>query len=115
LAKNDVDLGEMLLGQGRLEQARQTLVSADPAFERGLALDPRDATLLEVRAAQFELLAQAAGRAGDRRSARERINQCLDVIGDIISRDPSAREYIGDYDQMLALARRLGVSTRNLR
>jgi len=79
-----------------------------------LALDPFDATLLEVRASQFEMLAVAAEKLGDGEAAQLRIRQCLDVLSAMIDRDPSAKDYIGDYKAIIALARRLGVSTPNL-
>ena len=114
LAANQVGFGDLRLDQGLIAQAQQVLLSADAPFERGLALDPFDATLLELRASQFKLLALAAEKLGDPRSARYRMGQCLDVLTAMIDRDPSAKEYIGDYKAMIALAHRLGVPTRNL-
>jgi hypothetical protein len=90
------------------------LLSADVPFERALAFDPLDATLLELRASQLQMLAEAMERLGDREAARLRTGQCVDVLKGLIDRDPSAKDYIGDYKAMITLARRLGVSTRNL-
>jgi hypothetical protein len=102
------------MDQGRIEQGKRLLLSADPFFERGLALDPFDATILDVRATQFEKLAEIADRVGDRKTAQDRVRQCLAVINAMVQRDPAAKDYIGDYTEILALARRLGVPTGDL-
>ena len=113
-AANQVHYGGLRLGQGLLPKARDLLLSADAPFERALSLDAFDATLLEVRASQFEKLASVAVKLGDREEARRRIRQCLEIVSAMIGRDPSAKDYIGDYKQMIMSARELGVSTRNL-
>jgi tetratricopeptide (TPR) repeat protein len=113
-AANQVNYGDLRLHQGLVTKARDVLLSADEPFERALALDPLDATLLEMRASQLEMLAVAAEKLGDGEAARLRIRQCLDVLGAMVGRDPSAKNYIGDYKAMIELARRLGVSTGNL-
>jgi hypothetical protein len=87
---------------------------ANPAFASGFGLDPLDTVLLEVRAPQLEKLAEAAEKAGDRNRARYEINRCLDVLAAAVHRDPAGRDYFGEYHEMLALARKLGVSTRDL-
>jgi tetratricopeptide (TPR) repeat protein len=114
LAANQVNHGDLRLDQGLIAQAEQLLLSAGAAFERGLALDPLDATLLELQASQFKLLAVAAMKLGEPEAARQRIERCLDVLTAMIRRDPSAKDYVGDYKAMIALARGLGVSTRDL-
>jgi hypothetical protein len=90
------------------------LLSANLPFERGLALDPLDAALLEVRASQFEMLAVGAEKLGDREAARLRIRQSLDVLRGMIAHDPSAKDYVSDYKGILSRAHHLGVSTQNL-
>jgi predicted Ser/Thr protein kinase/tetratricopeptide (TPR) repeat protein len=114
LAKNQMDYGDMRRQQGRLKEAEQLLLSADPSFARGIALDPFDAVLLETRAAQFFALAEVADKLRNRGGAQHRMSQCMDVVSGMAHRDPSARNYIGNYQQMIELARRLGVSTRGL-
>ena len=113
-AANQVGFGDLRLDQGLIAQAQRELLSADAPFERGLALDPFDATLLELRASQFKLLALASEKLGDPQSARDRMRQCLDVLNAMINRDPLAKDYIGDYKAMIALAHHLGVPTHNL-
>jgi tetratricopeptide (TPR) repeat protein len=113
-AANQVLYGDLLLEQGQAEQAKNVLLSADVPFERALAFDPLDATLLELRASQLQMLAETMEKLGDREAARLRTGQCVDVLKALIDRDPSAKDYIGDYKAMITLARRLGVSTRNL-
>jgi hypothetical protein len=114
LAKNQIDYGILRLDQGRFGEARQLLLSADAPVARGLGLDASDAVLLETHASQLHALARVADRLRDRGSAQRSITQCLDVISGMIARDPSAKDYIGEYSQMLDFARRVGVSTRNL-
>jgi predicted Ser/Thr protein kinase len=114
LAKNQTEYGNLRLQQGRLQESKQLLLSADTPFERGLAVDPWDAVLLETRAAQFYALAKVADGLRDRGGAQRWMDQCLNVVRGMIDRDPSVRNYIGDYDQMLQLARHLGVPTKNL-
>jgi hypothetical protein len=114
LAKNQMEYGDMRRQQGRLEESEQLLLSADPSFTRGLALDPLDAVLLETRAAQLFALAELADQLRDRAGAKRRMNQCLDVVGGMIRRDPSSRDYIGQYQQIVKLAHRLGIATPGL-
>jgi tetratricopeptide (TPR) repeat protein len=113
-AVNQVHYGDLRLHQGLAAEAQEVLLSANAAFERALTLDPFDAVLLEARASQFHMLAMAAEKLGNREVARQRIGQCLDVLGGMIDRDSSAKDYVGDYRAMITLSRRLGVSTRNL-
>jgi tetratricopeptide (TPR) repeat protein len=114
LAANQINYGQMRMDQGRIEEGKRLLLSADPFFERGLALDPFDATILDLRATQFEKLAEIADRVGDRKTAQDRVRRCLAVINAMVQRDPAAKDYIGDYTEILALARRLGVPTGDL-
>ncbi len=113
-ATNQVNYADLRLHQGRIAQAQELFLSADAPFERALSFDPFDAVLLEVRASQREHLAVTAEKLGDRQSARRHMEQCLDVLNMMIQRDPSAKDYIGDYKQMISLAHHLGVSTGHL-
>jgi serine/threonine protein kinase len=114
LASNHCNYGRLRIAQGQIAEAQRLLLSADAPIERGLALDPFDAILLELKATQLELLALAAEKLGDLEAARHRIEQYVYVLSAMIDRDPSAKKYVEDYRAMIALARRLGVSTRNL-
>ncbi len=114
LTKNQLGYGDLRLAQGRIQQAEVLLLSADEAFERALAFDSSDAVLLEARASQRLSLAVAAERLGNRKIAQRRIRECLDVLIAMVRRDPTAKDYVGDYKAMLAQARRLDVSTDNL-
>jgi hypothetical protein len=110
-AANQVNYGEMRLEQARSKQAEAILESADTPFMRALEFDPHDATLLEVRVSQLGDLAEAAENRGHHQRAQQKMRECLDLIADMVSRDPSVKDYIGEYGEILALARRLQVST----
>ena len=113
-AKNQLDHADLVFEQKRYEPARQLLLSANESFERGLMLDPNDATILEVRAAQYHLLTQLAEKRGDAADARLNAEHCLEVIRGMATRDASAKSYIGDYDAMVTTIRRVGVSMKGL-
>ncbi|MFN7999270.1 MAG: serine/threonine-protein kinase [Bryobacteraceae bacterium] len=110
-AANQVNYGEMRLEQGRAAEAETILQSADPPMLRALEFDPDDATILELRASQLGSLAEAAEKRRDHARAQQKMRECLNVVTDMIRRDPSVRDYIGEYDEILALARRLDVPT----
>jgi tetratricopeptide (TPR) repeat protein len=110
-AANQVNYGEMLLEQGHAEQAEAILESANIPFMRALEFDPHDATILEVRVSQLGNLAEAAEKRGHHQRAQQKMRECLDVIADMVNRDPSVKDYIGEYGEILALAKRLDVST----
>ena len=114
LTKNQLGYGNLRLTQGRVQQAELLLLSADEAFEKALAFDSSDAVLLEARASQLSSLAVAAERLGNRKIAQRRMHECLEVLIAMIRRDPTAKDYVGDYKEMLAQARRLAVSTDSL-
>jgi tetratricopeptide (TPR) repeat protein len=111
LAANQCNYGALRLEQGRTAQAEQILASADEPIARALEVDPHDAAMLEVRASQLMNLAKAADRMGDSARAKQKMRESLGVVSDMVSRDASAREYIGDYTEILELARRLGIAT----
>ena len=113
-AKNQLDHADLVFEQKRYEPARQLLLSANESFERGLMLDPNDATILEVRAAQYHLLTQLAEKRGDAADARLNAEHCLEVIRGMATRDASAKSYIGDYDAMVTTIRRVGLSMKGL-
>jgi eukaryotic-like serine/threonine-protein kinase len=113
-AANQVNYGEMRLEQGHSKQAEAILESADTPFMRALEFDPHDATILEVRVSQLGNLAETAENLGHHQRAQQKMRECLDLIADMISLDPSVKDYIGEYPEILALARHLRVST-NLR
>jgi serine/threonine protein kinase len=111
LGTNQQNYGALLLEQGRDSQAEELLASADAPIARALELDPHDAAMLEVRASQLMDRAKAAEALGDRARAQQRMRECLAVVSDMVSRDASAKDYIGEYKEMLNVARRLGVAT----
>jgi tetratricopeptide (TPR) repeat protein len=113
-AANQVNFGGLRLQQGLTKNANDLLLSADLPFQRALALDPFDAALLELRASQYEMLAMVAEKLGDRETARLRVRQSLEVLCTMIVRDPSAKDYVSDYKQIISRAHHLGLSTHNL-
>lgn len=113
-AANQVNHGRLLLEQGRAKQGRSVLLSADQPFERALALDALDATLLELRASQLYKLAEAGEKLGDLPDARGRMHRCVEILAGMIGRDPLAKDYVDEYGEMLGFSHRLGVSTAQL-
>jgi hypothetical protein len=109
-----MDLGWMYIKSGEASKARTAFLASGEGFERGLAMDPTDAVILECRAGQFEGLARAAVLSGDKREARRWIRQCLEVMRAMVRRDPSAKSYIADYSDKLTLAREIGIATTEL-
>jgi tetratricopeptide (TPR) repeat protein len=110
-AANQVNYGEMRLEQGHAAEAETILQSADPPILRALEFDPYDATILELRASQLGNMAEAAENRRDHARAQQKMRECLKVVSDMIRRDPSVKDYIGEYQEILALARRLDVPT----
>jgi hypothetical protein len=96
LGTNQVNYGVLRLEQGGFAQSEEVLASADEPIQHALALDPHDAAMLEVRASQLMNMAKAADRSGSRVRAQQRMRPCLGVVSDMISWDPSAKDYIGD-------------------
>jgi tetratricopeptide (TPR) repeat protein len=114
LISTQCNYGKLRLDQRHAREAEKLLLSAGPAFDQALALDPFDTILLDARASQFYWLAVAAEKLGELQTAEGRIVQCLEVLTGMLGRDASVKGYITEYKGMLTLAHRLGVSTRNL-
>jgi eukaryotic-like serine/threonine-protein kinase len=111
LGKIQLDQGWMYIDSNKLSKARQAFLAADEGFIHGLEMDPTDSVILECRAGQFEGLTRVARLSGDWGEARQWMQQCLDVMKGMISRDSSVKSYIYGFDDKLKLARELGLST----
>jgi len=105
------DLGWMYIQSRHRAKARKAFLASDEGLARGLEMDPTDAVILELRAADFEGLARVALASGDLPEARQWMQRCLDVMRGMVRRDPSARSYIADYSDKLKLARKIGIAT----
>ena len=111
LGKTQLDLGWTYIESKDLAKARPAFLEADEGFSRALAMDPTDTVILECRASQFEGLARIAWASRNTREARRWMRPCLEVMREMIRRDPSVRSYIGEYPEKLKLARAIGIST----
>jgi hypothetical protein len=114
LGKIQLDLGWMHLRAGKPSKAYEAFLASNEGFARGLEMDPTDTVILECRTGQFEELARAVWASGDIREARRWMQQCFEVIRQMVRRDPSVRSYIDDYADKLKFAQKIGVSTADL-